>query len=178
MKSFARLPPGSLQSRDEGTAKIYRIPVCYGGEFGPDLGIVAGYAQMTEDEVIHHHTARTYLIYMLGFLPGFAYLGGLDSKIAAPRRRLPGQRYRRALSVSAENKRVFILSRLPAAGILSEERRCAPTILSVSRLFCIRQAMLSAFFPLMKRPFGKFPSLSAAENINVKRKTCGAMHDL
>ena len=89
-EKLCKAAAGSLQSRDEGTAKIYRIPVCYGGEFGPDLGIVAGYAQMTEDEVIHHHTARTYLIYMLGFLPGFAYLGGLDSKIAAPR--LPSPR--------------------------------------------------------------------------------------
>lgn len=77
------------QGRDS-FSMVYHIPVCYGGEYGPDLGIVAAYACLTEDEVVRRHTSRTYLIYMLGFLPGFAYLGGLDPKIATPR--LPSPR--------------------------------------------------------------------------------------
>ena len=58
--------------------KLVTIPVCYGGEFGPDLPFVARHAGLTEQEVIALHTGRDYCIYMLGFLPGFPYLGGLD----------------------------------------------------------------------------------------------------
>jgi len=65
------------------------IPVCYGGEFGPDLAEVAGHCAMTEAEVIARHSGAEYRVYMLGFAPGFAYLGGLDPAIAAPRRQTP-----------------------------------------------------------------------------------------
>ena len=73
--------------RDVGEAdlsvrKIVQIPVCYGGEYGPDLANVAEHAGLTPQEVVDIHTAHDYLIDMLGFLPGFAYLGGL----ALPRR--------------------------------------------------------------------------------------------
>jgi inhibitor of KinA len=66
-----------------------RIPVCYGGEFGPDLGNVAAFAQMSEAEVIAVHTANTYRVFMLGFVPGFAYLGIVDKRIAMPRHSTP-----------------------------------------------------------------------------------------
>jgi inhibitor of KinA len=65
------------------------IPVCYGGEFGPDLEQVARYAGITAGEVVTRHAARGYRAYMLGFLPGFAYLGVVDRRIAAPRRTTP-----------------------------------------------------------------------------------------
>ena len=66
-----------------------RIPVCYGGDLGPDLSGVAAFANMTEDEVIRAHAAATYRVFMLGFVPGFAYLGIVDSRIAMPRRSTP-----------------------------------------------------------------------------------------
>ena len=66
-----------------------RIPVCYGGEFGPDLGNVAAFAHMSESEVISVHTASTYRVFMLGFVPGFAYLGIVDRRIAMPRHSTP-----------------------------------------------------------------------------------------
>ena len=83
--------------RDVGEAdlsirKIVPIPVCYGGEFGPDLANVAQLAGLSEDEVIAIHTERDYLIDMLGFLPGFAYLGGLDERLHTPRLTVPRTR--------------------------------------------------------------------------------------
>jgi len=66
-----------------------RVPVCYGGEFGPDLPGVARFARITEDEVVAMHAAGTYRVFMLGFVPGFAYLGLVDPRIAAPRHSTP-----------------------------------------------------------------------------------------
>jgi KipI family sensor histidine kinase inhibitor len=68
---------------------VIDIPVCYGGEFGPDLDAVAQHGRIAADEVVAVHTARSYRAYMLGFLPGFAYLGVVDVRIAAPRQATP-----------------------------------------------------------------------------------------
>lgn len=68
-----------------GKKTVVRIPVCYGGEYGPDLGYVAEHAGLSEEEVISIHSSKPYLIYMLGFMPGFPYLGGLDERIHTPR---------------------------------------------------------------------------------------------
>ncbi len=65
--------------------RIFEIPVCYGGTHGPDLENIARHGGLTEKEVIQIHASRDYLIYMLGFLPGFSYLGGLDERIHTPR---------------------------------------------------------------------------------------------
>jgi KipI family sensor histidine kinase inhibitor len=66
-----------------------RIPVCYGGDLGPDLGAVAEFSQVDEATVVALHTGRSYRVFMLGFVPGFAYLGSVDDRIAMPRRATP-----------------------------------------------------------------------------------------
>ena len=65
--------------------KVFEIPVCYGGEYGPDIENIAEHAGLSVEEVIELHSSRDYLIYMLGFLPGFTYLGGLDERLHTPR---------------------------------------------------------------------------------------------
>lgn len=65
------------------------IPVCYGGEFGPDLGDVAALHGMTPEGVIKLHAATSYLVYFLGFVPGFAYLGELPQELVTPRLATP-----------------------------------------------------------------------------------------
>ena len=64
---------------------IVEIPTVYGGEFGPDLGFVASHNHLSEAEVVSIHSGTDYLVYMLGFIPGFTYLGGMDPRIATPR---------------------------------------------------------------------------------------------
>lgn len=76
-------------SSTESLAKVYIVPVCYGGEFGPDLDNVASINGMGEEEVIKIHVSVDYRIYMLGFTPGFPYLGGLNESIATPRLKQP-----------------------------------------------------------------------------------------
>lgn len=72
--------------------KIIEIPTLYGGEYGPDLNFVAQYNNLSVDEVIEIHSSKNYLVYMLGFTPGFPYLGGLSEKINAPRLKNPRPR--------------------------------------------------------------------------------------
>jgi inhibitor of KinA len=69
--------------------RTIRIPVCYGGSYGPDLGEVAKRNGLAPDEVIDIHTKAEYTVYMIGFAPGFPYLGGMDERIATPRRSSP-----------------------------------------------------------------------------------------
>ena len=64
---------------------VVEVPTVYGGEFGPDLSFVASHNHLSEDEVISIHSGTDYLVYMLGFIPGFTYLGGMDLRIATPR---------------------------------------------------------------------------------------------
>lgn len=71
------------------TGKLVEIPVCYGGKYGEDLPFIAQHAGLSEDEVIALHSGRDYRIYMLGFLPGFPYLGGLDERLHTPRLQNP-----------------------------------------------------------------------------------------
>lgn len=73
-----------------GTAKhVWEIPVCYGGTYGEDIGFVASNAGLSPEEVIAIHSGVDYRIFMLGFLPGFPYLGGLDKRIHTPRLKTP-----------------------------------------------------------------------------------------
>jgi len=81
-----------LPADDERPRRRVRIPVCYGGEFGPDLPAVASFAHISEDAVVRLHAQTPYRVMMLGFTPGFAYMGVVDARIAAPRLQTPRQR--------------------------------------------------------------------------------------
>jgi inhibitor of KinA len=69
--------------------KTLRIPVVYGGKYGPDLEWVAGYHGTSPEEIVRIHTQSTYQVYMIGFTPGFPYMGELPESIATPRRDSP-----------------------------------------------------------------------------------------
>lgn len=77
---------GTIYHRD---TKVVKIPVLYGDEWGIDLSYVAKYNNISEDDVIKIHSGKEYLVYMLGFAPGFTYLGELDQRIATPRLESP-----------------------------------------------------------------------------------------
>jgi inhibitor of KinA len=69
--------------------RTFEVPVSYGGEFGPDIADVAAFAGLSEAAVIALHIGVRYRVFMLGFLPGFAYMGRVDSRIASPRKASP-----------------------------------------------------------------------------------------
>lgn len=69
--------------------RLIEIPTLYGKEYGPDIEFVAENANLSVDDVIKIHAGKDYLVYMMGFMPGFTYLGGLDERIATPRLKSP-----------------------------------------------------------------------------------------
>ena len=79
----------NISETTEDNARLVKIPVVYGGEYGPDLEEVAAFAECSEAELIELHSRSDYRVYMIGFLPGFAYMGPVDSRIAMPRRETP-----------------------------------------------------------------------------------------
>lgn len=87
--SEAALALAAGLSDEPAKGRLWRVPVVYGGPFGIDLEDVAAHHGLTTAELIERHAAPTYRVYMIGFLPGFAYLGGLDPTIAMSRRETP-----------------------------------------------------------------------------------------
>jgi inhibitor of KinA len=79
----------AMGGEETGSGRTVDIPVCYGGDFGPDLSYVAHFNQLSEEEVIAIHAGGDYLVYMIGFAPGFPYIGGMSERIATPRRTSP-----------------------------------------------------------------------------------------
>ncbi|SDN28642.1 inhibitor of KinA [Paenibacillus sp. yr247] len=83
-----------LENENHGSepAGIIEIPVCYGEGYGPDLKDVAAYHRVSTEEIVHLHSSQVYPVYMIGFAPGFPYLGGLDDRLVTPRKSVPRMR--------------------------------------------------------------------------------------
>jgi KipI family sensor histidine kinase inhibitor len=92
MRAFLQALLQSPQAYDAPPPRLIEIPTVYGGKFGPDLAFVAQHNGITEVEVIRLHASVTYRVYLIGFAPGFAYLGSVPQQIAAPRLETPRTR--------------------------------------------------------------------------------------
>lgn len=86
-----RMLPLIAGAEENSPPRMVEIPVLYGGEAGPDLEYVARVNELSPEQVIALHTQQEYLVYMIGFAPGFPYLGGMNKRIAAPRKETPRQ---------------------------------------------------------------------------------------
>ena len=109
LKTFLRQQLPGLGQVISKKGRIITIPVHYGGPFGPDLPEVAEYHGMTPAEVIALHSAVTYRVYMIGFSPGFPFLGGLDPRLHTPRKKSPREKVL-AGSVGIANQQTGIYS--------------------------------------------------------------------
>jgi inhibitor of KinA len=89
LESEVRALAEGLPDSPAAEGRLIDVPVCYGAEYGPDLAGVAAFAGASEDEVIALHSAVTYRVYLIGFVPGLPYLARVDPRLALPRRTTP-----------------------------------------------------------------------------------------
>ena len=89
IRSWVRGKLDQLESANQRTPRQFEVPVRYGGEFGVDLQFVADFHHLHVEDVIRIHSERIYTIYMMGFTPGFPYMGKLDAAIVTPRLETP-----------------------------------------------------------------------------------------
>jgi KipI family sensor histidine kinase inhibitor len=91
-QNLEKIVKEALENTDGGETSVRRtvcLPVAYGGKYGPDMANVSAYTSLSESEIIKRHTSMEYYCYMLGFTPGFAYLGGMDESLETPRLATP-----------------------------------------------------------------------------------------
>ncbi len=104
VRSRLRQAISSLASSDTGGGNLVTLPVYYSEESGPDLGIIAELGNISIDDVISIHQQSEYRVYAIGFAPGFAYLGEVDERIAAPRLSTPRQKVPRGAVAIADRQ--------------------------------------------------------------------------
>jgi len=85
IESFVASLAKSMETAPPSPSEIVSVPVCYGGRYGPDLERVSGHIGLEQDEIIRRHSRGLYRVFMMGFTPGFPYLGGLDPALETPR---------------------------------------------------------------------------------------------
>ena len=127
--------------------KVVSIPVCYGGGFGPDIGVVAEHTGLREDQIVAVHASVDYPIYMIGFTPGFCYWAGWIAVCRRPAGKRHGRTCRRARWGSRNPRRACIPSRVPAAGRSSGGRRCGSSPRRGKIPFCTRRGTVSVSSP-------------------------------
>ena len=117
--------------------RLIEIPVCYGGEFGPDLEYVALWNGLTCDDVVGLHSSAEYRVFFLGFSPGFPYLGGMPAAIATPRLDVP-RKLVPAGSVAIGGSQTGIYPMASAAGwrVIGRARRCGSSMRTRTRPPC------------------------------------------
>lgn len=122
---------------DPTAGRKIRIPVCYDASFGPDLARIAFERNMSADEVIALHSCRSYHVYLIGFLPGFAYMGKVDARIAAPRKTSPAKEVAAGtVGIAGEQTGIYpltspggwqLIGRTPL--IMFDPKRASPSLL-------------------------------------------------
>jgi inhibitor of KinA len=99
----------ALQTKT-GSRDVIRIPVCYEAHYAPDLAELARQKQLTEQEVVNLHTIPIYNVYMIGFLPGFSYMGEVNEQIAVPRKQHPTQVMAGSVGIAGSQTGIYPLN--------------------------------------------------------------------
>ena len=149
-----------LDSLPTPEPRIVEIPVCYGGEFGCDLEFVAQQAGLAPGEVVAIHAEGEYLVHMIGFAPGFPYLGGMSPRIAAPRRSSPRLKIPAgSVGIAGDQTGIYpletpggwqLIGRTPLA--LFHPEQDPPTLLQAGDVVRFRSITPEQFRELAERP--------------------------
>ena len=131
----------------------HSVPVCYGGEYGPDLDALASFAKWDVAEVIKAHAAVTYRVYMLGFVPGFAYMAAVPPELAMPRRSTPRLEVPQgSVGIAGRQTGVYPLA-APGGWLVIGRTPLAPFKLGRPEPFLFRPGDEVCFEPIGQREF-------------------------
>jgi antagonist of KipI len=152
------------------------IPVCYDDTFGPDLEAVAALHQCSKAEVVRRHTARDYTVFMVGFLPGFTYLGGLDPKIATPRRSSPRLRVAAgSVGIAGEQTGVYPLDAPGGWQIIGRTPLPVYRPGVLQRPFLLKTGDTVRFYPISPAAFARIiPGPAATASADQRRTSAPA----
>lgn len=130
---------------------IVRIPVCYEKEYAIDLDVVCQHTGLSSEEVVHRHTTSEYLVYMLGFTPGFLYLGGMDKKLHTPRKETPRTKINKgAVGIAGDQTGIYPLESPGGWQIIG----CTPCeLLPFRSTILIEAGDYVKFYPVSKKEF-------------------------
>jgi TIGR00370 family protein len=139
---------------------IIRIPVCYEAPFSPDLASVAEYARLSAAEVVKLHTGNIYNIYMIGFLPGFSYMGPVNPQIAVPRKARPVPVAAGSVGIAGSQTGIYPLNSPGGWQVIGR------TPLKIFDPFADEPVLLRAgnkvqFYPITIKEFGEWQSQSS-----------------
>lgn len=158
-----------IGTTDDIEKEVVEIPVCYDEEFGQDINIVAEFNELTVDDVIKTHSEPYYFVYMIGFSPGFPYLGGMSSSIATPRKADPRRSVPQgSVGIAGEQTGVYpletpggwqIIGRTPI--FLYHPQRENPVLLETGKYI--------KFKPVSRSDFNKIKALESENKYEVKR---------
>ena len=147
-----------------------RVPVCYGGECGPDLARVADFGHMSEADVVAIYSGTNYRVFMLGFVPGFAYMGIVDARIAAPRRSTPrGRVPRGSLGIAGAQTGIYP-AETPGGWQLIGRTPVKPFDLSRAEPFLLKAGDTVQFYPIDRAEFDRLSSNTKDTMNTIERK--------
>lgn len=129
------------------------VDVCYGGDLGPDLADVAAFARVSEDDVVALHSAMTYRVYVVGFIPGFPYMASVDPRLALPRRAIPRTRVPAGSVAIAAGQTGIYPSETPGGWHLIGRTRVRPYDDSRSEPFLFKPGDRVRFHPVNRDEF-------------------------
>lgn len=161
--------PDDSITADQGT--VHFIPVCYGEDFGPDLGHVASHNSITDTEVISIHSAGSYRVYMLGFTPGFPYLGGMDHRIATPRKSTPSLGIKAgSVGIAGEQTGIYPVTSPGGWQIIGRTPLVLFNPADNSRPFLFRAGDVLNFYPVDRSTFDIITSRLRSERFDTSEK--------
>lgn len=163
---------GDIQEETEERSIVF-IPTLYGGEAGPDLKNVARYNQITKQEVIDIHASTDYLIYMLGFLPGFPYMGGLSESITTPRLENPRAEVPKgSVAIAGEQTVIYSLKSPGGANLIG---RTPVKLFDLSReeAFLFQSGDMVQFVPVSESEYKSIENEVENHTYKVKKEVLG-----
>jgi inhibitor of KinA len=149
---------GELADVQAIAGRLVHVDVCYGGEYGPDLADVAAYAHGSEEDVVSLHTGVTYRVYMLGFVPGFAYMATVHPRLALPRRSTPRRRVAAGSVAIAAGQTGIYPSDTPGGWHIIGRTHLAPYDPSRAEPFAFRPGDEVAFHAVDRAAFDRLAS--------------------